>query len=75
MNKSHAAAYLLCACAQFLIPKNEPGSVPAVLQRMMAFEPIGALAVNWCTCFALHFLRPAFPLMLQHPAVAEALIC
>jgi hypothetical protein len=32
---------------QFIVLRGGTPSVPALLQHMMAFEPIGALVVNW----------------------------
>lgn len=32
---------------QFIVLRGQTQSVPALLQHMMAFEPIGALVVNW----------------------------
>ena len=38
-----------CGClpSQFIVLRGGTPSVPALLQHMMAFEPIGALVMNW----------------------------
>ena len=36
-----------CLPPQFIVLRGGTPSVPALLQHMMAFEPIGALVMNW----------------------------